>query len=275
MRFSAVLPLLASLAATQTPPQPTDIPPGPPPKSYDCYRATSPVHIDGKLDDPAWKSAPWTTDFVDIEGPAKPQPRFRTRAKILWDDQNLYIAAQLEEPDVKATLTKHDAIIYKDNDFEVFLKPPAIVSGPDGSKAAATGYFEFEINALNTNWDLYLDKPYRLGGRADNNWEIHGLKSAVAIQGTLNQSTDQDQGWTIEIAIPWSAYASRLPITRPEPDSQWRVNFSRVEWTPGNPKEDNWVWSPQGSVNMHIPEKWGYVTFRKKHEPKQVHHQLD
>src|SRR5262249_17505447 len=48
-----------------------------PPKGYVCYRASAPIRIDGKLDDPAWRDAPWTDDFVDIEGSAKPKPRFR------------------------------------------------------------------------------------------------------------------------------------------------------------------------------------------------------
>ena len=235
-----------------------------PPRSYNVYRTPTPPRIDGKLDDPAWKSAPWTTDFVDIEGSAKPHPPLRTRIKLLWDDDNLYIAAELQEPDVKATLTKHDSIIYKDNDFELFLKP----------LADATGYFEFEINALNTSWDLYLNKPYDAGGKPDSTWDIPGLKTAVAIQGTLNQSTDKDRGWTVEIAIPWAAYTSRLPVTRPQIGNQWRANFSRVEWpkgvsidtpaAPGEHKENNWVWTPQGAVNMHIPEKWGYLHFRDK-----------
>ena len=228
-----------------------------PPKSYECYRAQSPIKIDGQLDDRAWKAAPWTTDFVDIEGTLKPLPRFKTRAKILWDDNYLYVAAELSEPDVKAALTAHDSVIFHDNDFEVFLKPPATVSGEP-----APGYFEFEINALNTSWDLYLNKPYRLGGKADNSWDIPGLRTAVAVQGTLNQSNDKDQGWTIEMAFPWSAFASRLPVEKPEPGSQWRVNFSRVEWKAGQPEEDNWVWSPQGVVNMHVPEHWGYLNFR-------------
>lgn len=224
----------------------------PPPKSYECYWATTPIHIDGKLDDPAWKAAAWTTDFVDIEGSAKPLPRFRTRTKLLWDDKYLYIGAELEEPDVKATLTQHDSVIFHDNDFEVFMKPPV----------DAPGYFEFEINALNTGWDLYLNKPYNQGGQADNSWDIPGLKTAVAIQGTLNNSSDKDHGWTVEIAFPWSAFASRLPVTKPEIGSQWRINFSRVEWKAGQPKEDNWVWSPQGVINMHVPERWGYLHFR-------------
>ncbi len=55
-----------------------------PPRGYVCYRATGPITIDGKLDDEAWKAAPWTDDFVDIEGNRQLRPRFRTRVKMLW-----------------------------------------------------------------------------------------------------------------------------------------------------------------------------------------------
>jgi len=234
------------------------------PLRYTCLRAASPIHIDGHLDDSAWSAAPWTSMFVDIEGSVKPRPRFQTRAKMLWDDQFFYVAAEMEEAHVWATLTEHDSVIFHDNDFEVFLNP----SG-DG-----LNYFEFEINALNTGWDLFLPKPYREGGKADNSWEIPGLETAVAIDGTLNNPSDRDRGWTVEIAIPWTAFASRAPVTRPTPSDEWRVNFSRVEWQiavrdahyikVAGTKEDNWVWSPQGEVNMHIPSKWGYVLFSRE-----------
>jgi hypothetical protein len=189
---------------------------------------------------------------MDIQGKELPTPKFRTRAKMLWDDQYLYIAAELEEPNVHAKLTEHDSVIFRDNDFELFLKP--LESDP--------GYFEFEINTLNTSWDLFLNKPYREHGKADNSWDIPGLKTAVSVQGTLNDPSDRDKGWTVEIAIPWTAYASRLPVPAPKTGDTWRVNFSRVEWTPGQPKEDNWVWTPQGLINMHIPTHWGYLHFK-------------
>ncbi len=244
-RLVRTVVLVALTAAAQEPPQEE-------PKSYDCFRAAKPIKVDGKLDDAAWAKAAWTTDFVDIEGAAKPAPRFRTRAKILWDDRYLYVGAEMEEPEVKATLTAHDSVIFHDNDFELFLKPPG----------DAPGYFEFEINALNTGWDLYLNRPYREGGKADNSWEIPGLKTAVTVQGTLNDAKDVDQGWTVEMAFPWSAFGSRRPVARPKVDSAWRANFSRVEWKIGQKREDNWVWSPQGAVNMHIPDRWGYLRFR-------------
>ena len=223
-----------------------------PPKSYDCYRATTPIHIDGNLNDPAWRAAPWTTNFIDIQGSSQPRPRFRTRAKLLWDDTYLYVAAELQEPDVHATLTQHDSLIYQDNNFEVFLKP----------FADSSGYFEFEINALNTSWDLYMSKPYNKGGKADSSWEIPGLKTAIAIHGTINKSTDKDHGWTVEMAFPWAAFASRLPVTIPKIGDEWRFNFSRAEWKTGQPKSDYWVWTSQGAINMHIPERWGYLRLR-------------
>ena len=224
----------------------------PTPLSYECHRTATPIQIDGKLDDAAWKEAPWTSDFIDIEGATKAAPRFRTRVKMLWDDKYLYIAAELEEPNVTGTLTKHDSVIFKDNDFELFIKP----------LPETDSYYEFEINALNTGWDLFLPKPYNQGGKADNSWDIEGLKTAVAVQGTLNHPGDKDGGWTVEIALPLTAFESRQHVPLPKPGTMWRINFSRVEWTPGSPKVDNWVWSPQGVINMHVPERWGYLRFR-------------
>lgn len=232
------------------------------PCSYICYRARKPLRIDGKLDDEAWRDASWTEDFVDIEGDRKPRPRFRTRAKMLWDDRYFYIGAELEEPHVWATLTKRDSIIYHDNDFEVFI-------APDGDNH---NYYELEINALNTVFDLRLEKPYKDGGTALIDWDIPGLKTAVHVDGTLNDPRDIDRGWSVEIAIPWKVLAEYAGCPTPPRDGdQWRVNFSRVEWltrvvngkyekVPATP-EDNWVWSPQGVINMHRPETWGYVQF--------------
>src|SRR5258708_8926048 len=143
-----------------------------------------------------------TTDFVDIEDSAKPAPRFRTRAKILWDDEYLYLSAELEEPAVTATLTQHDSVIFHDNDFEVFLKPPG----------GTPGYFEFEINALNTSWDLFLNKPYRDGGKADNSWDIPGLNTAVAISWTFNDPRHTDRAETVHIPFPSTSSRPRPPL---------------------------------------------------------------
>jgi hypothetical protein len=259
----AFLLIAALLPAGGAPPTDSDmLAPFPHPKGYVCYRAAAPITIDGNPTDREWSAAPWTDAFVDIEGDRRPKPRFKTRVKMLWDDEALYVAAELEEPHVWATLTEHDAVIFHDNDFEVFLDP-------DGDNHL---YGELELNALNTTWDLLLTKPYKDGGRAVNAWEIAGLKTAVRVNGTLNDPRDADTGWTVEIRWPWKGLKELSGAMMPPKDGDWwRINFSRVEWDVDvaggeyqklkNRPEHNWVWSPQGVIDMHRPERWGYLQF--------------
>ena len=166
------------------------------------------------------------------------------------------------------TLTERYAVIYMDDDFEVFIDP-------DGDTHQ---YYELEINALGTEWDLLLVRPYRDGGPAINAWDIQGLRTAVHVDGSLNDPSDTDIGWSVEIAIPWEvlAQATSAPVP-PRPGDRWKVNFSRVDWPveiregqtvrsedPASGKvgpENNWVWSPQGLIAMHYPEMWGIVQF--------------
>jgi hypothetical protein len=244
------------------------------PLSYDCrFSETAPV-IDGDLSDDAWKDIAWTSEFTDIRGKEQPAPRFRTRAKMLWTADGLVVAAELSEPHVWGTLKEKNAIIFHDNDFEIFLDP-------DGD---TRNYYEFEMNALGTIWELTLDKPYSVGGKATHGTNLPGLKSAVKVQGTLNDSTDTDTGWSVEVFLPWkdlARYQGKL-TSPPQPGDTWRINFSRVEWQhlvksgryvripeheekipDGQHPEDNWVWSPQEEINMHLPAKWGKLNFVK------------
>ncbi|OGX91980.1 carbohydrate-binding family 9-like protein, partial [Hymenobacter coccineus] len=240
-----------------------------PPKNYVVPHTDQALTLDGNLTESDWQRAPWTTDFVDIEGAAKPLPAFRTRTKMLWNDSTLFVAATLQEPQVWATQTHHDDIIYKDNDFEIFLSPTNNTNQ----------YFEVEVNALNKTFELFLPKPYRNGGDALVSWDAAGLRSGVQIAGTLNHPQDQDQGWTVELAIPLRALYIGYDWHPPTEGALWRINFSRVEWDTDaagnqNPKrknaagkdlpEHNWVWSPQGLVNMHYPERWGYLQFTRQ-----------
>lgn len=238
-------------------------------KTYTCNYTEHAVVIDGKLDDRQWHEASWSESFIDIEGKIKPDPVLQTKMKMLWDRHYLYIAAELEEPNLWATLTNRDAIIYRDNDFEVFIDP-------DGD---GLNYYEFEINAFGTEFDLFLNKPYNKKGKADIGWNFKGLKTAVHCLGTLNDPSKKDTSWTVEMAIPWEAFSANRGVT-PNNWDKWKINFSRVQWqldtlnngyikkvnpVTGKPfHEHNWVWSPQGVINMHLPEKWGSVEFTGK-----------
>lgn len=238
------------------------------PKYYICRRAKEKLVLDGDINKKFWSHAPWTSDFVDIEGEKKTNPNKRTRVKMLWDDEFIYFGAEMEEDMIWATLTERDSVIFNDNDFEIFIDP----------NGDTHTYYEFEINALNTIWDLMLTKPYRDGGIPINSWDIRGIKTAVHINGKLNCPQSDNKGWSVEVAIPWKVLKEcALEKRKPISGEYWRINFSRVEWkteikdgkyskiinpeTGNNYPEDNWVWSPQGVINMHYPELWGFIIF--------------
>ena len=151
------------------------------PKSYVAYKTTQKLIIDGKASEHDWEKASWSEEFIDIEGVVK--PKYHTQMKMLWDDQYFYILAQMEEPHVWANLKQKDTIIYYNNDFEVFVDP-------DGD---THNYYEFEFNALNTVWDMFLTRPYRGSNETINDFDINGLKSAIHVDGTLNNYNDEDK----------------------------------------------------------------------------------
>lgn len=237
------------------------------PPIYICKRATKKFTLDGKIDKEFWDDAPYTDYFVDIEGDNMPKPRFKTQAKMLWDDENLYFAARLEGDEIWATIDKRDEIIFYDNDFEIFIDPDSDTHQ----------YYEFEMNAKNTVWDLLLTKPYRDEGIPINSWDIQGLKSAVYIDGELNNPKANNKLWSVEVVMPFKVLKEAAKNKSiPKVGDYWRVNFSRVQWKVNkdntyskiiNPQtnnpypEDNWVWSPTGLINIHYPELWGFVFF--------------
>jgi hypothetical protein len=272
--------VLATLAAAASrchgPQQPTvHRNAGETPRRYLCEKIARPPRIDGKLNDRCWRHATETEAFVDIRGAEGPAPRYDTRSRLLWDDDNLYVAAWLEEPNVRAKLTERDSVIYFENDFEAFIDP----------EGDSRNYFEVQVNARGTVFDLMLNRPYREKGKARRDWNAAGLRSAVVIDGTLNDPSDRDRGWSVEMAIPWHALvpvsdpaaspgpsdpiAPREPGKPPRAGDVWRINFARVQWPEhidvGSwalyKEADNWAWSPHGEINMHLPDRWGFVEF--------------
>jgi hypothetical protein len=227
---------------------------------------------------------------------AKPSPRFvdiitgkptayDTHAWVLWDDQYLYVAYRIEEPFVRASFTHHNDLIYQENDVECFI------AGPDA-------YYEFEINALNTcyeaafAWNDTFEKsglanspefkgarlvPFNgvgfknhpRGGRVGNfDFALPGLKTAVAVDGTLNDDSDRDRGWTVELAFPWQSLkwlANDGRALPPKDGDVWRMDFSRFNTKKHNRADSGgWVWTRHAVWDSHIPECFVFVTFSTK-----------
>ncbi len=236
------------------------------PPVYVCKRNDKAFHLDGRLEKDFWADIPFTQEFKDIEGDSMPLPRFSTRAKLCWDEKNLYIGAVLEGTEIWGNVKHHDEVIFADNDFEIFIDP-------DSDTQA---YIEYEMNALNTTWDLLLTKAYRDGGFPINSFEYKGLRSAVHIEGELNNPQADNRRWSVEIVLPLESLGECANGHIPQKGDFCRMNFSRVQWkvdiagnayqkrTVENGKplpEDNWVWAPTGVINIHYPELWSFVFF--------------
>ncbi|MDK2808469.1 MAG: hypothetical protein PWP24_1204 [Clostridiales bacterium] len=231
------------------------------PPVYVCKRANKPFYLDGSLDKEFWKEASFTEEFQSITGDEMEKPAFSTKVKMLWDEEYFYFGAQMEGEEIWATLEEKDSKIFLDNAFEILIDPDSDTHD----------YFEFEVNAKNTIWDLFLTKPYRDNGRALSSFDIKGTKSAVKIEGELNKPGDGNKRWTVEVAMPFSvlkecAAGGRTPVC----GDFWRVNFVRVHWwtkvvngqyQKEERPEQHWVWAPTGVVNIHYPELWGVVFF--------------
>ncbi len=260
---------------------------------YTCYRTNEAINIDidGHLDKPAWQKAPRSPRFVDlVTGGTAP---LETRMAALWNDENLYIGFWVKEPFVQANFTERDSPIYMENDVEVFI-------------AGRDCYYEFEINALGTVYEVFFiwqdayqkgsvfDKPEFdllsqrvdvLGGFQDSmrfgkhprgkrwaflDWDFPGMRSAVQLDGTLNDNSDVDKGWTVELAFPWKGMevlsdGRSLP---PKDGDTWRMDFSRFEAfdLEGNPIQPSagWAFNKHGVYDSHIPECFTFVRFSTK-----------
>jgi hypothetical protein len=242
---------------------------------YTCYRTAGPLRIDGRLDAPSWSLAPQSEPFADM---VTGEPAwFDTRVALLWDDECLYFGFTAEEPQVRAYLTERDSPIYEDNDLEVFI-------------AGADAYYEFEINALNTIYEVFWiwkdalrpGSPYfgrpefdpavqrtmvlaGVGGhrhpRGERwgflDWDFPGLRHALHAQ----------QGWTAELAFPWAglrdlADGRALP---PREGDVWRIDCSRFQAfdRAGNKlaRSAGWTWNRHGHYDSHIPETFTFVEF--------------
>lgn len=236
------------------------------PLQYTVLRTSEKMMIDGKDDERDWSKAPWTQAFTDIETGGQINPEQEAKCKMLWDNDFLYLFVKFREHDLWASIKNHDAPVFQDNAFEMFIAP--------GEETY--NYFEFQVNAYGTVWDLFMPRPYRNGGAGLSTWDIKGLQKAVYLDGTLNNPADTDRSWSIELAVPFSSVRMNGG-PNPAAGAIWRMNFSRVQWeldtlngayfrrkdkTMGKLLAEHYsVWSPQGIVNLHYPERWGYVLF--------------
>ena len=212
---------------------------------YEVKRASSPIVIDGKLDDKAWESAsaPASLQFLWESQTGAKQ---KTSVRILWDDQYLYVGYDCEDADITAQFQNRDDPTYRDDAVEIFVNP----------RPSQTGlYFGFEMNARAVLYDYIMYESSNLAKQYD----ATGVKLASFLRGTLNARGDNDQGWSLEVAIPWSNFEalSRAPTA----GAVWKANLNRLDGV--EPARRMSIWSDplQSAPRPHVPARFGELLF--------------
>jgi len=210
---------------------------------YVVHRTSGPIQIDGVLAEAAWDRAERAGPFVrSLDG--KPCT-VQTVARLLWDDDDLYVAFQAEDPDISTPFSKDDEPLYQSNVVEIFLNPSGDLRR----------YQEIELAPSNALFDASFTGR-RQG--MDLSWSSRA-RHAVHLDGTLNDSRDVDRGWTAELAIPFAALTG-MPRARPQRGDKWRFNLYRLRQGPGQPGEGQ-AYSPPMVGDFHALDRFATLRF--------------
>ena len=213
--------------------------------TYEVHRAKAAPRIDGKLDDAAWAAAkPVMFVFPWIDQTGKKQ---KTVARLTWDNDNLYVAYECEDSDLTAVQARHDDPTYKDDAVEIFIAPPGVKNL----------YIGLEMNARAVLFDYLYPFPQRI----IKNYNLPGARVAVTSKGSLNNSSDQDQGWNLEVSIPWRSFADLADNPVPKTGDRWIANLNRWDGTEPNRRLSQWSDSGQVKADPHYPDRFGKLVF--------------
>ena len=196
---SLVAPALAAPASGEPPFSEAPLP------HYLLRQARGEITVDGRLDEFDWAAASQINAFTRILNDYG-RITSPTRARMLWNDEGLYIAFACRDGNMWALFTEEDDPMWSEEVVEVFIDP-------DGD---GLDYLELEVNPLNAVVDLHIGRVHP-DWVSDKDWDILGLETAVQVEGTVNDSTDVDRGWTVEISIPWAAFEPAIAGARETP----------------------------------------------------------
>jgi hypothetical protein len=235
----------------------------PVPLNYTVFKTDENIILDGKDNEKAWVNAPWSEPFSDIEGAGGTRFPYVTRCKMIWDNDFLYVFLRMEEDAIWA-IHKKDDIVFRENVLKIFMDP-------DNN---GHNLIEIQVNPYNEVHYLTLSKPYRDKGILNAGWMPVGAKSAVGIKGTINDPSDKDSEWTIEMALPLKGLNGTAKP--PQDGAIWRLDIQRTDYdmavkdgvylkavdSSGKPlPQQNTAWSPPGMTDIPFPERWGYISF--------------
>jgi dienelactone hydrolase len=216
--------------------------------SYDIARVTSPIVIDGKLDESAWAATRSTTPFHLVPGDRSKGDIEQTEVKMLWDDQNLYVAFRCDDRHISAQVLQRHGPVSKDDCVEIFISP---------NPRKVKNYYTFEINAIGT----MLNRCRTAWWTGGPTWEPEGVQCTTSLaNGVVKAEAATDREWIVELAIPLRNFSHDAAHTPPQPGDIWRLNLDRTGGVT-NALGSTWSPLPPAVRTFHTPTAFGMVRF--------------
>jgi uncharacterized repeat protein (TIGR03806 family) len=193
---------------------------------HECRWTDQAIKLDGTADEPAWREAQAIDDFRFPWHPKDEKGTFsKTKARLLWDREYLYVFADLDDADLQSHVTEHDGKIWNDDVLELFLKPAD----------DKPGYYEFQVNPTGAKLDMFIPKRAAGAYERERGEGVFHFDAQVALRGTLNKSDDADRGCSVEARIAWRDLMRTGG--RPEPGETWRFALCRHDYAAGREPE--------------------------------------
>jgi hypothetical protein len=244
----ALTPVALRTVELQAQAQVTPSAPLPDPKSTNVPRIEGAITIDGVLDEQPWQNAARLVPFVrhDTMAPA----RVSTEVRIWYDAAALYLGWICEDGDIQATFTQRDSRFWEEEVVEFFVTP-----------AALDRYFELQWNPLGGTFDAIITNQIGSDGRSqrfEGDWSYTAttMTFAVQVDGSVQNSSDRDRRWTVEVRMPFAD----LKVPTPGRGEVWRGNFYRFN-RDRDAETEQLSWSPTIWPGFHQPTRFGYLRF--------------
>lgn len=178
---------------------------------YQNHKANTSINVDGVMNEGAWKEAEVRT-FNNFYFTKNKEEEQKTTFRMLWDEKNIYLFYESNDKFINAAETKRDGAPYLDDCAEVFFIPAPEVENL---------HYCFEVNVNKAKNDLVWVNNFQGNNNAIIKQYNPEFKVEVKINGTLNNNTDIDKGWTMEMAIPHDAFKGSTNLHPIQLGNKW------------------------------------------------------
>ena len=217
---------------------------------YKVKKLAQPMKIDGNWNKEQWKNV----EIIRVDKHMGALPKFvpTVEARMMYNDENIYVIFRVQDQFVKSTVTEYNGPVSENSCVEFFFSPDS---------AQPLWYFNLEINAGGTPLIFFIKKPWS-GYTALKHEDIKSIEIAHSLPAIVNPEIKEPTTWTIEYRIPLAMLKKYANVTQPSAGVKWKGNFYKTGSETSNPNYMTWSYVEHPKPNFHLPQFFGDLIFQ-------------